>query len=300
MDLLFVLQHYSAAHIAAATLLGLVVGSFLNVVIHRLPRMMEREWRTQCQELLGHEHAERAADSAAAAAHPRFDLAFPGSHCPHCHHKIRAIDNIPIISYLFLRGKCGACGAHISLRYPIVEAFTGVLSGLVAWKFGFHWATGAALLFTWALVALTFIDYDTQLLPDSITLPLVWAGLLLSLGAVFVDAHSSIIGGAAGYLSLWAVYHLFRLLTGKEGMGFGDFKLFAAFGTWLGWQGLPLIILLSSLVGAVVGIGLIVLRGRDKNIPIPFGPYLAGAGWIYLMWGDTILARYYAQMGVGL
>jgi len=297
MELLIVFKQYPGAWVATAAILGLLIGSFLNVVILRLPEMMQREWRSQCQEFLASDVAV-APEKPGGPAQARFDLIFPASHCPQCNHPISPRDNIPVMSYLLLRGKCRHCGARISPRYPLIEALTGLLSAAVAWKFGFGWAAAAALLFTWSLVALTFIDFDTQLLPDSITLPLVWIGLLLSLPGVFVDAHSSILGAAVGYLSLWSIYHLFRILTGKEGMGYGDFKLFAAFGAWLGWQSLPLIILLSSLVGAVVGIALIVLRGRDKNIPIPFGPYLAGAGWIYLMWGEVLVSGYYRHMGI--
>lgn len=297
MELLVVFQQYPIAWIATAAILGMLVGSFLNVVILRLPEMMQREWRAQCEEFLASDRAV-APDKPNGPAQARFDLIFPASHCPQCNHAISPRDNIPVVSYLMLRGKCRHCGARISPRYPIIEAVTGLLSAAVAWKFGFGWAAAAGLLFTWSLVALTFIDFDTQLLPDSITLPLVWIGLLLSLSGLFVDAHSSIVGAATGYLSLWSIYQVFRLITGKEGMGYGDFKLFAAFGAWLGWQSLPLIILLSSLVGAVVGIALIVLRGRDKNIPIPFGPYLAGAGWIYLMWGDVLVSSYYQQIGI--
>lgn len=298
MELLLVFKQYPGAWIATAAVLGLLVGSFLNVVILRLPKMMEQEWRSQCRDFLANDDASNAKLTTDEPTAPRFDLIIPGSHCPQCNQAISPRDNIPVLSYLLLRGKCRHCGARISARYPLIEALTGLLSAAVAWKFGFGWAAAAGLLFTWALVALTFIDFDTQLLPDSITLPLVWAGLLLSLPGIFIDAHSSIIGATAGYLSLWSIYHLFRILTGKEGMGYGDFKLFAAFGAWLGWQSLPLIILLSSLVGAVVGISLIVLRGRDKNIPIPFGPYLAGAGWIYLMWGDALMRGYYNQLGI--
>lgn len=283
--------------IASIFLLSLLIGSFLNVVIHRLPIMLDREWRTQAKEILA------SSEKVAATPEGKYNLIVPRSACPHCGTLITAAQNIPVISYLILGGKCAKCKARISPRYPIVELVTGILSALVAWRFGFHWYTTAALLLTWALIALTFIDLDTQLLPDNITLPLVWIGLLLSLahtpGAQFpVDPRSSIIGGVAGYMSLWSVYWLFKLITGKEGMGYGDFKLFAAFGTWLGWQMLPLIILLSAFTGAVVGITLIVARGRDRNIPIPFGPYLAAAGWIALMWGDQLVDSYLRFSGL--
>ncbi|MDZ4261320.1 MAG: prepilin peptidase, partial [Pseudomonadota bacterium] len=270
--------------ILAAGVLGLIVGSFLNVVIHRLPQMMQRDWRMQCRELLA------LPDESAET--PRFNLVVPRSRCPYCGHAITALENIPVLSYAVLGGKCSACGTHISLRYPAVELLTAVLSLAVAAHFGFGWVSAAALLLTWALIALTFIDFDHQLLPDSITLPLLWGGLLLSLGDVFVDSHAAIIGAAAGYLSLWSVYWLFKLLTGKEGMGQGDFKLLAVFGAWLGWQALPLIILLSSLVGAVVGISLMLFRGHQRDIPIPFGPYLAAAGWIALLWGVPLTQAY--------
>jgi leader peptidase (prepilin peptidase)/N-methyltransferase len=282
--------------IAALFLLSLLVGSFLNVVIHRLPIMLDREWRSQAKEILA------TPEKAVTTPEGKYNLIVPRSACPHCGTMITAAQNIPVISYLLLRGRCAKCKARISPRYPMVELVTGVLSAAVAWKFGFHWYTAAALVFTWALIALTVIDFDTQLLPDNITLPLVWIGLLLSLAhspeASFpVDPRSSIIGGVAGYMSLWSVYWLFKLVTGKEGMGYGDFKLFAAFGTWLGWQMLPLIILLSAFTGAVVGITLIVARGRDRNIPIPFGPYLAAAGWIALMWGDALVDAYLRTSG---
>ncbi len=270
--------------------LGLVVGSFLNVVIHRLPRMMQRDWRAQCRELL--ELPDESAEPL------RFNLLVPRSRCPHCGHGITALENIPLLSYLALKGKCSACGARISPRYPAVELLTALLSMTVAAHFGFGWISAAALVLTWALIALTFIDFDHQLLPDSITLPLLWGGLLLSLSGVFVDSHSAIIGAAAGYLTLWAVYWLFKWVTGKEGMGQGDFKLLALLGAWLGWQALPVVILLSSLVGAVVGLSMVLFLGRDKNIPIPFGPYLAAAGWLALIWGEELTGAYLRLAGL--
>ncbi|MDO9371428.1 MAG: A24 family peptidase [Gammaproteobacteria bacterium] len=273
--------------ILSAGVLGLIVGSFLNVVIHRLPQMMQRDWQAQCRELLA-----LPGESDEPTAPPRFSLVTPRSRCPHCGHGITALENIPLVSYLVLKGKCSACGARISPRYPVVELLTAVLSVAVAAHFGFGWMSVAALLLTWCLIALTFIDLDHQLLPDSITLPLLWGGLLLSLGGVFVDSQTAIIGAAAGYLSLWTVYWLFKLLTGKEGMGQGDFKLLAVFGAWLGWQALPLIILLSSLVGALVGISLMLFRGHQRDTPIPFGPYLAAAGWIALLWGAPLTQAY--------
>ncbi len=263
-------------------IVGLIVGSFLNVVIHRLPKMMERDWRAQCAELNG----KPLPDG------PSYNLLVPRSACPHCGHAISAMENIPVLSYLFLRGRCRGCGAAISPRYPVVEAVSGILSGYAAWHFGFSLAGIAAIAFVWALIALTFIDFDTQLLPDDITLPLLWLGLLLNLNDAYTTLPNAVIGAVAGYLVLWSVYWLFKLATGKEGMGFGDFKLLAAIGAWLGWQMLPLVILLSSLVGAVVGIALIVITRHGRNIPIPFGPYLAGGGLIALFWGQTLTQSY--------
>jgi len=282
MDLLTLLQSSPILFIALASILGLLIGSFLNVVIYRLPVMMEREWQTQCDELNGKEIAESEP----------FTLSAPRSRCPKCDHAITASENIPLISYLFLGGKCKQCKTGISIRYPLIEALTGLLSGIVAWQFGFDWTCLGALLLTWALIALTFIDVDHQLLPDSITLPLLWLGIFFNLFSNYTDLHSSVVGALAGYLSLWLVFHAFKLVTGKEGMGYGDFKLLAALGAWLGWALLPSIILLSSLVGAFVGISLIVLRQHQRDIPIPFGPYLAAAGWIALVWGNQINTAY--------
>ncbi len=266
----------------ACGLLGLVVGSFLNVVIHRLPRMMERDWHAQCAELNGQ----------SPEPVPRYNLLVPRSACPHCGHAIGAAENIPVLSYLLLRGKCKGCGAAISPRYPIVEAVSGILSAYTAWHFGFGIAAFAALMFIWALIALTCIDFDTQLLPDDITLPLLWLGLLFNLNGVYTSLPNAVIGAAAGYLCLWSVYWAFKLTTGKEGMGYGDFKLLAVIGAWLGWPLLPLVILLSSLVGAVVGIALILFAKHGRNIPIPFGPYLAGGGLIALFWGQALTQSY--------
>jgi leader peptidase (prepilin peptidase)/N-methyltransferase len=304
-----------AAWIGLVFVFSLLVGSFLNVVIHRTPIMLEREWREQAEQILsegrtadgGRSEPEKQKDALTGNHTPpaKYNLFAPRSACPSCGTMITASQNIPVLSYLFLKGKCAKCGARISARYPIVELITAVFSAAVAWKFGFTWYTGAALLLTWTLIALTFIDFDTQLLPDNMTLPLMWLGLLLSLAATIpaiglpVDTRSAIVGAAAGYLSLWSVYHIFKMITGKEGMGYGDFKLFAALGAWMGWQMLPLIILLSAFTGAVVGITLIVARGRDKNIPIPFGPYLAAAGWIALMWGDKLVSSYLRVSGIG-
>jgi leader peptidase (prepilin peptidase)/N-methyltransferase len=271
---------------AAAGLLGLCVGSFLNVVIHRLPQMMEREWAAQCAELRG-----EPASTARALT-----LARPRSRCPACGHPIGALENIPIVSFLLLRGKCSACSAPISARYPLVEAVTGLLSAYAAWHFGPTPQAVGALLLIWALIALTAIDFDTQLLPDSITLPLLWVGLGFNLAGIYTDVPSAVIGTMVGYLSLWSVFWLFKLATGREGMGYGDFKLLAALGAWLGWQMLPAIILMSSIVGAVVGIGLIVIARHGRHVPIPFGPYLAAAGMIALFWGQQITRGYLGLM----
>lgn len=274
---------------AAAGLLGLCVGSFLNVVIHRLPKMMEQEWQAQCAELRG--------ETASAAPEP-LSLVKPRSRCPACGHPISALENIPLVSYLFiLKGKCSGCSNPISPRYPIIEAATALLSAYAAWHFGPTLQTVGALLLVWALIALSAIDFDTQLLPDSITLPLLWLGLLFNLWGIFADLSTAVIGAMAGYLALWSVFWLFKLATGKEGMGYGDFKLLAALGAWLGWQMLPAIILLSSVVGALVGISLIVVARHGRNIPIPFGPYLAAAGIIALFWGNAITQAYLGSIG---
>jgi leader peptidase (prepilin peptidase)/N-methyltransferase len=263
-------------------LLGLVVGSFLNVVIYRLPLMMESRWRRDCCELL---EIEREKDDG-------LTLANPNSHCPHCKAAIRPWQNIPVVSYLALGGKCANCGTGISPRYPLVELATGLMTMALGCYFEPSLALLGAMLLTWSLVTLTLIDIDHQLLPDDITLPLLWLGLLFNLGDTYASLHDAVLGAMLGYLALWSVYWVFKLLTGKEGMGYGDFKLLAALGAWLGWQALPMIILLSSLVGAVSGIALMVIKRRGRDIPIPFGPYLAAAGWIALLWGDSIMARY--------
>lgn len=263
-----------------AGLFGLLFGSFLNVVIHRLPIMMQREWDNDFAE---------ASDKPPVHT-TRYNLVVPRSACPHCQHQISALENIPVISWLALRGKCRNCKAPISPRYPAVELLTGALSALVVWRFGSGVAGLAALGFLYVLVALTFIDADTQLLPDSLTYPLLWAGLLLNVNGTYAPLSEAVIGAAAGYLALWSVYWLFKLATGKEGMGYGDFKLLAALGAWMGWTMLPAIILLSSVVGAVVGIALIVFTKRGRNNPIPFGPYLAAAGLIALLYGAQLTA----------
>ena len=286
-----VFEVWPPALILASLALGLVVGSFLNVVAYRLPLMMQRAWRAETGE-------------AEAQPGERFNLAWPGSHCPHCNHTIPAWHNVPILSYILLRGRCAFCKAAISPRYPIVEAMTAILSVVVAWRFGATWATPAALVLTWFLIALSLIDLDHKLLPDDMTLPLLWIGMLLTFvqldGApIFAnpDLRSSVIGAAAGYLSLWSVYQLFKLVTGKEGMGYGDFKLLAALGAWLGWQLLPLVIVLSAAVGSVVGVTLIVAGQRSRQSEIPFGPYLAGAGWLALLFGRDIMSWYLSLTG---
>jgi leader peptidase (prepilin peptidase) / N-methyltransferase len=280
-----------ALFIGACLAVGLLVGSFLNVVIHRLPVMLERQWRAECAQL--------AADAAPEAAHEPFNLMVPRSSCPACRAPITAWQNIPILSYLALAGRCAVCRAPISLRYPIVEALTGALSAAVAWKFGFGPAAGAALVLTWFLVALTFIDMDTLYLPDNRTLPLLWLGLLVSLAggaqtgaSMPVDLRSSVIGAVAGYLSLWSVYQLFRLATGKEGMGYGDFKLLAALGAWLGWQLLLPLVLVAAAVGALIGVILLAIQGRSRATPVAFGPYLAASGWLMLVFGHDLVGRY--------
>ena len=264
-------------------ILGLLIGSFLNVVIYRIPKMLEQDWHLQCAHLLEDEQKINELE-----AKPRITLSKPNSTCPKCQHAIKPWENIPVLSYLFLGGKCSQCKSPISLRYPLVEMATALLSLICIIYFGATYAGLAALVLTWMLIALTLIDADTQLLPDNMTLPLVWLGLILNSQEIFTTLESALWGAVFGYLSLWSVYQLFKLTTGKEGMGYGDFKLLAALGAWFGWQVLPIIILLSSLVGAIIGIGMILLRGKDKNIPIPFGPYLAIAGWITLIWGHDI------------
>lgn len=278
------LQSEQALFAGLVFLLSLMVGSFLNVVIHRLPRMMEADWRAQCATLRGDDLPES----------PLYNLWTPRSACPHCNHRIRPWENIPVLSWLWLRGKCSACKAHISARYPLVELLTAMLSAAVAWKFGFGLAALGGIFFIWGLVALAFIDLDTSYLPDDLTLPLLWMGLLLNIFGTFTSIQSAVIGAIAGYLALWSVYWLFKLATGKEGMGYGDFKLLAAIGAWLGWEVLPATILLSSVVGAVIGIAMIVLVRHDHRIPIPFGPYLAGAGAIALFFGADITQAWLA------
>ena len=289
MDILLLLQHSPLAFALVCFLLGLVIGSFLNVVIHRLPVIMEREWRVEYAVVTGTEPPP---------AGERFDLVVPRSRCPRCGHAITALENVPLLSWLMLRGHCSACRAPISLRYPAVELLTGLISGWAAWHFGFGWQAAGALLLGWGLVAMSGIDLETQLLPDRLTLPFLWLGLIFNLGDTFTDLRSAVIGAVAGYLSLWSLYHAFRLLTGKEGMGFGDFKLLALLGAWLGWQVLPVVLFLSALVGAVVGLSMLGLNQLQRDTPIPYGPYLAAAGWVALIWGVPLTNAYLGFTGL--
>ncbi|WP_437882490.1 prepilin peptidase [Pseudomonas sp. LRF_L74] len=283
MDVTQFLAGNLPAFVFCVLILGLLIGSFLNVVIHRLPKMMQRDWQAQAREIL--ELPEEPKGET-------YNLVLPHSCCPHCQHEIRAWENVPVISYLLLRGRCSGCKARISKRYPLVELSCGLLSAYVAYHFGFGWQTGAALLLTWGLLAMSLIDVDHQLLPDALVLPLLWLGLIVNHFGLFATPADALWGAVAGYLSLWSVYWLFKLLTGKEGMGYGDFKLLALLGAWGGWQVLPLTILLSSLVGAVLGVIMLRLRNAETSTPIPFGPYLAIAGWIALLWGDQITGTY--------
>ena len=270
------------AFVLCVLVLGLLVGSFLNVVIHRLPRMMQRDWRSQAREVL-----ELPAESSET-----YNLILPNSCCPHCQHEIRPWENVPVISYLFLRGKCSGCKAPISLRYPLVELSCGVLSAYIAWHFDFGWQAAGMLVLAWGLLAMSLIDADHQLLPDALVLPLLWLGLIANQFGLFTNLSDALWGAVVGYLSLWSVFWLFKLVTGKEGMGYGDFKLLAMLGAWGGWQILPLTILLSSVVGAVLGVIMLRLRNAETSTPIPFGPYLAIAGFIALLWGEQITSTY--------
>ena len=283
MPLLEFLASHALAFVLCTLLVGLLIGSFLNVVVYRLPKMLLRDWQAQAREIL---------ELPAEADKQTFNLILPNSSCPHCAHEIKPWENIPIFSWLFLRGKCSACKAPISTRYPLVELTCGLLSAYVAWHLGFTWQAGSMLLLTWGLLAMSLIDADHQLLPDALVLPLLWLGLIVNQFGLFASPADALWGAIAGYLSLWSVYWLFKLVTGKEGMGYGDFKLLAMLGAWGGWQILPLTILLSSLVGAVLGVIMLRLRNAETSTPIPFGPYLAIAGWIALLWGEQITASY--------
>lgn len=287
MTVMLLLETSPLAFTIVCLVLGLLIGSFLNVVIHRLPIMLEREWQ-----------AEYVRFGGEPPPAEKFNLVMPRSRCPHCGHLITALENIPLLSYAALRGRCRACHARISPRYALVEAISGLISAWVAWHFGFGWAALGALILGWGLLAMSVIDLEKQLLPDKLTLPLLWLGLLFNLGHVFTDINSAVIGAAAGYLVLWSVYHLFRLATGKEGMGYGDFKLLALLGAWFGWQRLPVVIILSAGVGAVVGLALLGSKRMQQGTPMPFGPFLAAAGWIVLFWGGPLTDAYLGFTGV--
>ena len=290
--MLELMSESAAVFVAVVFAFTLLIGSFLNVVIHRLPIMMEREWREQADELIKTPSEQEIPDG-------RFDLVTPRSRCPSCGKPITALQNVPVISYLFLRGRCANCKTSISVRYPLVELMTALLAATCAWHFGAGWEALMAIALTVTLVPIAMIDADTQLIPDSIVLPLLWLGLAMSLfhpmagaNTLFISPSDAIVGAMAGYLTLWSIFWLFKLITGKDGMGYGDFKLLAALGAWLGWQQLPVIIMMSAVVGATINIVMIVARGKDRSIPIPFGPYLAAAGWITMLWGETIKNTY--------
>ena len=278
-------------------IVSLMVGSFLNVVIYRLPVMMERSWKADFQAHFETDVSTLGSNTDSTESTP-FNLIKPDSTCPKCQHKIRAWENIPVLSWLLLRGKCSQCKNAISIRYPLIELGTALCSVWIAWHFGYSWSALAGVVMTWILVALIFIDIDTMLLPDQLTLPLLWMGLLFSIVNPAVTSADSIIGATVGYLSLWSVYWAFKLLTGKEGMGYGDFKLLAALGAWMGWQYLAIVVLMSSLVGAVIGISVLSVQGKDKGQAIPFGPYLAIAGWLTLLYGDWISTKYWQWVGL--
>ncbi len=283
-EFLKILQESSWFFYLLAGIFGLIVGSFLNVVIYRLPKMIEYSWRAHCQEMFNSQEIGKNDEHG--------NLFWPGSYCPICRNSISPLENIPIFSYILLRGKCKHCKTPISIRYPVVELASALLTLLVAWQFGPTGQFIAVMIFSWAMLALSVIDLDTYLLPDDITQPLLWLGLVCNLFGWFTDLPSAVIGAIVGYLSLWSIFHIFKLVTGKEGMGYGDFKLFAVFGAWMGWQALPLIILLSSVVGAIIGTVFLLARNKDRDTPIPFGPFLAGAGWLALVWQNEIMSAY--------
>lgn len=289
MNLYYLFLTNAELYYFVAGVTGLLVGSFLNVVIYRLPVMMEREWRAECNQFLG-----LATENG--TREPTFNLVVPGSTCPQCGHKIGPLENIPVASYLMLGGKCRACKTTISLRYPLVEIVTGLLTLVVAMHFGVTMQALMAAVLTWSLIALTVIDYDHQLLPDSITFPVLWLGIICNMFGLYTNTHASLVGAIAGYLVLWTVYFTFKLITGRVGMGHGDFKLLALLGAWAGWQSLPIIIIVSSLLGSIIGIGLIMFSGHNRNQPIPFGPYLALAGWLALLYGTELTRAYYKLM----
>jgi len=293
MTYIELLQHHPVLFTVIVLILGLLIGSFLNVVILRLPVLLHRQWHSDCLEYLTEHHPQQLHRQHIGQENlPTFNLITPGSRCPSCGHAIRAWENIPVISYVMLGGRCSQCKTPISVRYPLIELVSGVLAAVTAWQFGVTPAAMAAIILTWALICLTMIDYDHLYLPDTIVLPLLWLGMILNSQNLFTDIYSALYGAVAGYLALWIVYQLFKLLTKKEGMGYGDFKLLAMLGAWLGWQMLPAIILLSSLVGSLVGVSLIIFNKHSRGKPIPFGPYLATAGWIALLWGTELNNAY--------
>jgi len=284
MEIITVLKENTTFFLVVVGLFSLLVGSFLNAAIYRIPIMLQRGWREECKEVFG-----GGEDYSSDEDSQKFNLFVPRSQCPHCGHTITALENIPVISYLLLKGNCSSCKTHISIQYPLIELFTAVLSIFIAWKLGFSWQTLAALVFTWSLITLAIIDAKTMLLPDNLTLPLMWLGIAVNYQGLFVDLQSSILGAMFGYLSLWSLYHLFKLITGKEGMGYGDFKILAAVGAWGGWQILPFTIFFASLLGAVIGILIMLIQRRKDSHPIPFGPWLALAGFIGFIWRDEII-----------
>ncbi len=292
MSLFNLLEHSTPFLLSTVFVFGLIVGSFLNVVIHRLPKMMQKEWREDCCEFL-------EIDNNNQDDKKTYNLISPRSACPGCGHKITALENVPLISYLFLRGKCSECSAHISLRYPAIELISGLTSVTAAWFYGFSAETFLIMILSWSLICLTMIDYEEQLLPDGITLPILWLGIFCNYFDLFTDLESSVLGAIFGYLAFWSVYILFKVATGKEGMGHGDFKLLSMLGAWLGWQMLPLVIILSSIVGALIGIALLVFTSHNKSKPIPFGPYIAIAGWIAIFWGNQLTEQYLGWSNLG-
>ena len=290
MTYIDLLQHNPVLYLSLIFIFGLLVGSFLNVIIYRLPVMLKRQWKTDCMSFLAQEN-EPVPGSTTSNDQP-FNLIVPRSRCPHCGHLITALENVPVLSFLFLGGRCRECKTPISVRYPLIEILSASLAVLVAWKYGFSYQAAMGIVLSWALISLSVIDYDHQYLPDNITLPFLWLGLFLNLNNLYVDLASAVLGAIMGYLVLWLVYQVFKIVTGKEGMGYGDFKLLAMLGAWLGWQSLPAIILISTLVGSIIGVSLIVFKQHNRNHPIPFGPYLAIAGWIVLLWGNEINNAY--------
>lgn len=293
MELISLLRENTTFFLTVVGLFSLLVGSFLNAAIYRIPIMLQQGWREECEELFGGNHNDSNHDSS-----KKFNLFVPRSQCPHCGHMITAIENIPVLSYLFLKGKCSSCKTSISIQYPIVELATAAISVFVAWKVGFGWQTLAALIFTWTLITLSLIDAKTMLLPDNLTIPLMWLGIAVNFQAIFVDLKSSILGAMIGYISLWGLFHLFKLITGKDGMGYGDFKILAAIGAWAGWQVLPFTIFAASLVGAIVGILMMALQSQKESHPIPFGPWLALAGFIAFIWREPIISSMSSYFGI--